>query len=315
MEKISIIIPVYNAEPYINKCLDSIVNQTYKNIEIICVNDGSLDSSGGVCDQYAKKDSRIKVFHKANGGESSARNAGLKIATGKYIGFVDCDDWVEPDMYEVLYNQVTGSNAQISIANFFKNSDIQQIPMQNLNHIPDRNISTKEMMLFALNRDYYAGYCSYIWNKLFDANVIKRNEIQFDENIKLGGDVLFHAQYVLLSESVGLYVDKPLYHYYQRDSSTSHTSDISLKSDIMMAYKKIEELLNERGFSDISFWARGFYCYHASVAAKIALEQNNLDVFSSMQDEIRIHYDDYIRTNESFPEKHEMMQKLMRCRN
>lgn len=103
-ELISIIVPVYKVEKYLDKCVESIVEQTYKNLEIILVDDGSPDNCSAMCDEWAQKDSRIKVIHKENGGLSSARNAGLDACTGDYIGFVDSDDWIEPDMYEYLLN-------------------------------------------------------------------------------------------------------------------------------------------------------------------------------------------------------------------
>lgn len=100
---ISVIVPVYNVEKYLHKCINSILNQTYKNLEIILIDDGSTDNSGKICDEYALKDNRIKVIHKENGGLSSARNAGLDICSGDYIGFVDSDDYIAEDMYEYLY--------------------------------------------------------------------------------------------------------------------------------------------------------------------------------------------------------------------
>ena len=114
---ISIIIPVYKVEKYIYKCIDSVLNQTYKNLEIILVDDGSPDKCPEICEEYAKKDNRIKIIHKKNGGLSDARNAGLKVATGKYIGFVDSDDYIEKDMYQVLYNNIIKTNSDISIVN------------------------------------------------------------------------------------------------------------------------------------------------------------------------------------------------------
>lgn len=113
--KISIIVPVYNVEGYLRKCVNSILNQTIKNIEIILVNDGSKDNSGDICDEYKKKDNRVVVIHKENGGLSSARNAGLEIATGELIGFIDSDDWIEPDYFQILYEGLIKNNADISV--------------------------------------------------------------------------------------------------------------------------------------------------------------------------------------------------------
>lgn len=113
--KISVIVPVYKVEPYLRKCLDSIVNQTYRNLEIILVDDGSPDNCGAICDEYAAKDQRVRVIHKANGGLSSARNAALEIATGDYVGFVDSDDWIETDMFEYLLAGMQLEKADVAV--------------------------------------------------------------------------------------------------------------------------------------------------------------------------------------------------------
>ena len=114
-QKISVIVPVYNVEPYLRKCLDSIINQTYRNLQIILVDDGSPDNCGAICDEYAAKDSRIEVIHQGNGGVSAARNAGLRLAVGDYIGWVDSDDWIEPDMYEYLLENALKYGADIAV--------------------------------------------------------------------------------------------------------------------------------------------------------------------------------------------------------
>ena len=118
---ISLIVPVFNVEKYLKRCLDSLISQSYKNIEIILIDDGSTDESGKICDRYAKEHSNIiKVLHQENQGLSMARNAGLDIAIGEYIGFVDSDDYVEPKMFERLYNNLLESNADISVCSFFE---------------------------------------------------------------------------------------------------------------------------------------------------------------------------------------------------
>lgn len=120
-ELISVIVPVYNVEKYVEKCVESIINQTYKNIEIILVDDGSTDNSGKIIDNISLKDNRIKVIHKENGGLSDARNAGLDICNGKYIGFVDSDDSIHKKMYEILYKNIKEYSANISICRIEKN--------------------------------------------------------------------------------------------------------------------------------------------------------------------------------------------------
>ncbi len=115
---ISIIVPVYKDEPYLRQCVDSILNQTYRDIEVLLIDDGSPDRCGEICDEFAKKDQRIRVFHTENKGLSAARNLGLREAKGEYIGFVDSDDWIEPDMYEVLLKRMQETGADISVCSF-----------------------------------------------------------------------------------------------------------------------------------------------------------------------------------------------------
>ena len=117
-ELISIIVPVYNVEQYLEKCVCSIINQTYKNLEIILVDDGATDSSGNMCDELAKSDNRIKVYHKENGGLSDARNYGVERATGEYIGFVDSDDYIDSEMYEKLYEAIKKEDVDVAECNF-----------------------------------------------------------------------------------------------------------------------------------------------------------------------------------------------------
>ena len=124
MEKtISVIVPIYNVEKYLDRCLKSIINQTYKNLEIILIDDGSPDNCGTICDEYAKKDNRIKVVHKDNGGLVKARNTGLDIATGEYISFIDPDDWIELNMYEEMIKIADETNTDIVRCGYYRDND------------------------------------------------------------------------------------------------------------------------------------------------------------------------------------------------
>ena len=120
---ISIIVPVYNVEKYLHRCVSSILQQTYSKFEVILVDDGSKDASGRICDVFASKDERVRVIHKENGGLSSARNAGLDIANGKYIGFVDSDDYIENDMYEIMYNALIKNNVDIACVGIYRDDE------------------------------------------------------------------------------------------------------------------------------------------------------------------------------------------------
>ena len=159
---ISVIVPIYKVEKYLHKCIDSILAQTYTNLEIILVDDGSPDNCGKICDEYAAKDSRIKVIHQPNGGLSAARNAGLDIATGDYIGFVDSDDYIAPDMYEKLYNALVKNDADMAIC------DYQRFG----NELPYDEMSlTTEVItgLQAMEKQNTVINCSFVvaWSKLY----------------------------------------------------------------------------------------------------------------------------------------------------
>lgn len=164
MEKdlISIIIPVYKVEKYLEKCIESVLKQTYTNLQIILVDDGSPDNCGKICDEYAKKDSRIEVIHKVNGGLSDARNVGIIKAKGKYIGFVDSDDYIKEDMYEILLNLIIEYNADVSICNLYDVIDGKEYIRNKENGIQEysRLDILKEVLLDK-------NIQSYAWNKLY----------------------------------------------------------------------------------------------------------------------------------------------------
>lgn len=198
---VSVIVPIYNVEKYLSKCIESIINQTLSNIEIILINDGSTDSSGVIADNYAKNDSRIKVIHKKNGGQGSARNIGIELASGEYIGFVDSDDWIDLDMYEKLYNAAMNSRASIAICN-------RKVLDENNNIKTVVNIKKKIIENVKNNiAGYIIEYLLYkhtvvIYNKIYRSEIIKENKISFKEVKEVGSeDALFNYE-------VLFYVDK-----------------------------------------------------------------------------------------------------------
>lgn len=165
---ISIIIPVYKVEKYLEKCIESVLNQTYKKLQIILVDDGSPDNCGDICDRYAKMDERIEVIHKENGGLSDARNAGLKVVRGEYIGFIDSDDYVSKEMFENMYNTLISNNADVSICNFYTVIDDKNIIKNEDNGIEIYNKLEilKEVLLDKKIQ-------SYAWNKLYKKELFK----------------------------------------------------------------------------------------------------------------------------------------------
>lgn len=216
MSCLSIIIPVYNAEKYLNKCIDSILNQSFKDFELLLIDDGSKDLSGKICDKYAEVNERVKVFHIQNGGPAKARNLGIKYATGIYIEFVDADDELIPEALENLY-VLTKNNPDIIIA------DSQIITadekVKNIISIEKNNQINVEEYLKNLNTVRKATLLHYIWNKWYKRELICENRIIFDENERLGEDFLFNCEIIDKADRVWG-TDILLYKYYKRDNGS-----------------------------------------------------------------------------------------------
>lgn len=208
--KISIIIPVYNAAAYLEQCIRSVMNQTMQETEIIAVNDGSTDESKTILDQLAVTDARLKVFHHSNKGVSAARNVGLQHATGEYISFCDADDFMEPGMLAELYQSMQEHHCDWAICNVHVLQEGKETKTR-LN-ITDRvlDIATnKEAFVHGLMRFQYD---NANWNKLFNASIIRNNQLCFAEDMRIWEDLLFNLQYLQYATKVAL-VAKPLYNY------------------------------------------------------------------------------------------------------
>lgn len=209
--KVSIIVPVYKVEPYLDKCISSIVNQTYTNLEIILVDDGSPDQCPQMCDAWAEKDARIRVIHKENGGLSDARNAGMAVATGEYIAFVDSDDWIAPDLYTHLYRRLTEDHSDISACG------VQMVwedgtPPRILTRMGNHVLSKEEAMQAIIEESWLK---QPVWYKLYKTNLIK--DILFPVG-KYHEDVFWSYQAVDKANKVSV-SDYIGYYYLQRNDS------------------------------------------------------------------------------------------------
>lgn len=232
MSVVSIIVPIYRAEKYLNKCVQSIVDQTYKNLEIILVDDGSPDNCPAICDAWAKKDSRIRVIHQRNGGFSAARNAGLDAATGTYIQFVDSDDWIEPNMVEALVIYAQQTHADIVRCGYYEEDGLQHLAFCSTaqTHCPDQNTLIVDLM----NDGLMSGA---LWNKLYRHSAL--GETRFRNGYS--EDILFN--YLLLAkEPKVVYVSEAYYHYRVNNGSVTNStfrpsafSIIEVKKQIMDA--------------------------------------------------------------------------------
>ena len=252
--KISVIVPVYKTEGLLDRCVESIVGQTYKNLEIILVDGGSPDNCPAMCDEWAEKDSRIRVIHKENGGVSSARNAALDIATGDYIGFVDSDDWIEPEMYSSLIQKISESGKNIALCSYYAVEISGE--RYECRCVVDKEVLDKD--------DYFrfivlGGDGGYIWNRLYDADILK--EVRFDEDIWYSEDLLFNFKTAQKSNGAAI-LDKIEYNYVQKRIKeqawvmNDHSFDSMTAFEIMLSYKDIPEDVYDcclRGYAAAAF--------------------------------------------------------------
>ena len=231
--KISIIIPVYNVEKYIERCLDSVITQSYVNLEIILVDDGSTDKSGEICDRYAVRDNRIKVLHIKNSGRGEARNIGLTKAEGQYIGFVDSDDWIERDLYKCLIEKIEEAEADISVCAYYERFDNNK--NEKMLYGNDFVCTGKEALHYTMSNMNGAYWFNIaIWNKLYKRDVI--------ENIRFRGreyeDIMYNAE-VLYNASNVTYASKCLYDYRLSRKGSIITEGFQRKTiEVEMKFKE-----------------------------------------------------------------------------
>ena len=243
MDKISIIIPVYNVENFLEKCLDSVINQTYKNLEIICVNDGSKDNSLKILNEYAKKDERICVVNKKNGGLSSARNAGLDIASGKYCYFLDSDDWIELNTIELLVEKMTTNDVDVvvhGIKNICYDEQSRQIVQDCENWL---NSFNKEQGVFFVPLEINEKIPCVAWNKLYKMEIINKYNCRFPEGL-INEDEAFIWTYMIHCDKY-YYLDLLLYNYLRRSDSIMGKKDTTIK---VLDILKIQEIIYQTVF-------------------------------------------------------------------
>lgn len=235
---ISVIVPIYKAEAYLPKCVESICRQTYENLEIILVDDGSPDRCGQMCDEFAQADSRIRVFHKENGGQSSARNLGLEKMTGEYVGFVDSDDWIEPDMYSHLYGLMTRYNGQIACCGVCKDYADGSVSHFNPLYPGDNEIrvlNTREALRETLqNMRVTYSTCDKLYHRdIFAGMQMTVGKIY--EDMEIIPKLVERAQTVV-------YDPTPKYHYTMTDSSTIRgTYSLRRMAEADIAWEKAED--------------------------------------------------------------------------
>jgi glycosyltransferase involved in cell wall biosynthesis len=284
---ISIIVPVYKTEKYIARCLESLVNQTFRDIEIICINDGSPDNAPAICEEYADRDSRIVIFSQTNQGLSAARNTGLAHARGEYIQFCDSDDFYDTSMCEKLYNVIVTSGADIAAAGtkiVYENG----IPA----HLgDDEYYRLKFNGLYKINNDIFRKTDVSVWNKIFRKKIMDEYDIRFPIGL-FNEDACFFAKYLFVAKYI-YYLDRPLYNYVRRAGSIMHIS-LYLKTpkaiDHVNILYDIEVFMERHGltreYTSIFVWMVLSYANYAIWNGTSAIYQEVFDKCAALLKEI-----------------------------
>lgn len=250
VETISIIVPIYNVEKYLANCLDSLLAQTHKELEVILVNDGSKDKSLEICKAYAEKDTRIVVIDKINEGVSIARNTGIEAATGDYVAFIDPDDWVEPEAYASMLRQLKKWESPICLCNFYKDTKRRSQPkcfefkeeVLEGEAIREKLINNMIGMPDLLPKYVYV--MGSVWRGLYNRNFLNSNDLRFVPKLTIMEDLVFMVQTLLKCNKVA--IDQGIwYHYVQHATSTLHTYNGQLWEDQLVVYELLEQSLKD----------------------------------------------------------------------
>jgi glycosyltransferase involved in cell wall biosynthesis len=258
---VSIIIPIYNAESFLEQCIDSILQQTYNNFELLLINDGSTDKSKEICERYSQKDKRVNVYHKKNGGVSSARNLGLLKAQGKWVVFVDSDDWVDPNWLESYFPM---NDSDIKFQGFIiennNKKEVKKISISKTNKI-------ETIYYLEVNNMF-----GWTWCKIFKNSIIQENQLTFNEEISYNEDLIFTLQFCKIANKVTT-IDTSKYHYRINKNSVMHTirlsaTDIIKKRELIFSERKlILQDTNSSQYNDFAisqYQIEWFYILHSS---------------------------------------------------
>ena len=259
---ISIIIPIYNAEKYISRCISSILDSSYKNFEIICVNDGSTDNTIELLNEFSKKDNRVKVYTKKNGGSASARNYGLNLVNGDYLAFIDADDYVHKDYFKILYNTAKKYNTDIVECDYYLVSDGIFAESNQVNDYNVKIISNiKKLEEFCGKKEYLKS--SVLWTKIYSKKLF--DNIKFIENKGIDDEFIIH-ELIYKANNIAL-VDKKLYYYYMSPNSQMRSNPKLNKIDNTEAIENQMNFFEKKGLRELK--ERLYYRYYRTIINNI----------------------------------------------
>ncbi|MBR4782081.1 MAG: glycosyltransferase [Lachnospiraceae bacterium] len=299
---ISVVVPIYKVERFLNKSIESLLNQTYKDFELILVDDGSPDNCPQICDDWEKKEPKIRVFHKKNEGLSSARNSGIEHASGEYIIFPDPDDWVEPDYLERLINLREEFKADLSICGHYHGTNIYDPEAELI-------VLTMEEALEKLMMPH--SFCGYTWNKLYNLDIIKRNQLRFDVELGMVQDLHFNVRYFQYCEKI-VYDPVPLYHHTIENGVTSRNTPLTTrKISGLLTYKKIADMThgNYPNIERISYCSLCKMCLDY-VDIYYKTKMNSKEILNLLQSNF-VKYKKYFYNSKAFSVRFKRFSRLM----
>lgn len=317
-DKVSIIVPVYNVEKYLEKCLKSLISQSYKNIEIILIDDGSKDNSGRICDEYKRKDSRIKVIHKENAGVSEARNSGIQKATGKYLCFVDADDFVMDNYVEYMHQLIVKDSSDIAICTkMFSNFNEKQTSEEVI-----ENLDGENAIIRILNYRMPIG----VYSRIFKKDLIEDNRIRFLKDIYMGEGFNFNV--ACFQKAKKVIVSNYKVYYYRRNNATSATTKFSIKKceNSLYAMKVMRDNLIIRTERVINSWKYALWRTYSDAFDYMCLgneKKDNLEKFKEYKYFIKNNYRIYKKIDISKKDKYrailmgifpEIIPFILKCR-
>lgn len=281
---VSIIVPIYNAEKYLNRCVDSILKQDYPKFELLLMDDGSRDSSGAICDEYARKDSRVKVVHKENTGVSDTRNQALSLAQGEYIQFLDSDDWIVPEATRLLVRSMEQYQCDMVIADFYRVSGER---LAQKGDIEEDGVMDRQEFAACMIENPADFYYGVLWNKLYRRKIIEENSIRMDVSISWCEDFLFNLEYIRHASSFYA-LQVPIYYYLKRKGSLasqglSISNTVRMKINIFEYYNEFyKDVYDHEDYTNIKrqvysfFWAAAKDGGVLPVAKKLGEERRQL---------------------------------------
>ncbi|NBK92510.1 glycosyltransferase [bacterium 1XD21-13] len=278
--KVSVVVPVYNVEAYLRRCVDSILAQTVEGLEVILIDDGSTDGSGEICDEYQRKDERIRVQHKPNGGLTSAWKAGVELSSGKYVGFVDSDDWIEPDMYERMLQLVLKYDADVAVCGLVFDFEDPKIPKREEISNLGREVYEREDLeaLFPalINDGRFFGrtWQSARVTKLFHKELIRKNMIYCDDRVSLGEDMQITIPVLLDARRLCVVQDFYPYHYWINNKSITGQYDRGYMDKVKLLAERLSVISREKGVYDFSDQIRNDFLSMTVLAVKNEIYRN-----------------------------------------